>query len=68
MLEPNLGKYVLSLLKQYNLQPTDLTIELTEIVLLTNIDAVDSPANQMTKGGIRLSMDDFGTGYSSLAY
>ncbi len=68
MLEPNLGKYVFSLLKQYNLQPTDLTIELTESVLLTNIDAVDSPANQMTKGGIHLSIDDFGTGYSSLAY
>ncbi|MFT6344352.1 MAG: diguanylate cyclase (GGDEF)-like protein [Paraglaciecola sp.] len=68
MLEPNLGEYVFSLLKQNNLQPSDLTIELTESVLLTNIDSEDSPANQMTKGGIRLSIDDFGTGYSSLAY
>jgi EAL domain-containing protein (putative c-di-GMP-specific phosphodiesterase class I) len=32
------------------------------------IDAADSPANQMTKQGIKLSIDDFGTGYSSLAY
>ena len=68
MSEPNLGNYVFSLLKRYNLQPADLTIELTESVLLTNIDAADSPANQMTKQGIKLSIDDFGTGYSSLAY
>lgn len=66
--EPNLGNYVFSLLKRYNLQPADLTIELTESVLLTYIDAAESPANQMTKQGIKLSIDDFGTGYSSLAY
>jgi EAL domain-containing protein (putative c-di-GMP-specific phosphodiesterase class I) len=37
-------------------------------VLLTNIDNPNSPANQMTKQGIQLSIDDVGTGYSSLAY
>jgi diguanylate cyclase (GGDEF)-like protein len=68
MSEPNLSSYVFSLLKQYNLKPSDLTIELTESVLLTNIDSPDSPANRMTKQGIKLSIDDFGTGYSSLAY
>lgn len=68
MSEPNLSTYVFSLLKQYNLQPADLTIELTESVLLTNIDTENSPVNQMVGQGIRLSIDDFGTGYSSLAY
>jgi diguanylate cyclase (GGDEF)-like protein len=68
MLEPSLVNYVFSLLNQYNLEPSDLTIELTESVLLTNIDSPDSPANQMMKQGIQLSIDDFGTGYSSLAY
>lgn len=32
------------------------------------IDAADSPANQMTKQGIKSSIDDFVAGYSSLAY
>lgn len=68
MSEPNLGNYVFSLLERYNLQPSDLTVELTESVLLTNINTKDSPANQMTRQGIKLSIDDFGTGYSSLAY
>jgi diguanylate cyclase (GGDEF)-like protein len=68
MSEPNLGNYVFSLLKKYNLKPPDLTIELTESVLLSDINEADSPANQMTKKGIQLSIDDFGTGYSSLAY
>jgi EAL domain-containing protein (putative c-di-GMP-specific phosphodiesterase class I) len=55
-------------LKRNNLQPAGLTIELTESVLSTNINIADSPANQRTKQGIKLSIDNFGTGYSSLAY
>lgn len=39
MSEAVLGKYVFSLLTQYNLEPSDLTIELAENVLLTNIDS-----------------------------
>jgi EAL domain-containing protein (putative c-di-GMP-specific phosphodiesterase class I) len=47
MSEPNLDKYVFSLLNQYNLEPSDLTIELTESVLLTNINSPNSPTNHM---------------------
>jgi EAL domain-containing protein (putative c-di-GMP-specific phosphodiesterase class I) len=52
-------------LKRYNLQPADLTIELTESVLLTNIDAADSPADKMTNQGIKDSTYNKGI---SLAY
>jgi diguanylate cyclase (GGDEF)-like protein len=68
MSEPNLSQHVFSLLEQNNLKPADLTIELTESVLLTNINSRDSAATHLTKQGIQLSIDDFGTGYSSLAY
>ncbi|WP_199271693.1 bifunctional diguanylate cyclase/phosphodiesterase [Paraglaciecola sp. L3A3] len=66
--DANLSGYVFSLLEKYNLQPEDLTIELTESVLLTNIDSTHSTMNQLIESGITLSIDDFGTGYSSLAY
>lgn len=68
MAEANLCSYIFSLLEKYELPPSDLIIELTESVLLTDIDTENSPINYMTRNGIKLSIDDFGTGYSSLAY
>jgi predicted signal transduction protein with EAL and GGDEF domain len=57
MSEPNPGKHVFSLSKLYSIQPSDLTIELTQSVLMTNIDAANFPTNQMTKQVIKLSID-----------
>ncbi len=45
-----------------------LEIELTESVVLANIDDAVAKMNILKEAGVRLSMDDFGTGYSSLAY
>lgn len=50
------------------LRPQDLTLELTESILLdTNPSTVKTIA-EVHAQGVRLSMDDFGTGYSSLSY
>jgi diguanylate cyclase (GGDEF)-like protein len=45
-----------------------LVFELTEGVLLTNIDKVRTKMQRLARLGIRFSLDDFGTGYSSLQY
>ncbi len=45
-----------------------LVFELTEGVLLNNIDKVKSKMERLGQLGIRFSLDDFGTGYSSLQY
>ena len=45
-----------------------LVFELTEGVLLSNIDKVKSKMERLGQLGIRFSLDDFGTGYSSLQY
>lgn len=68
MAEHKLAKTINSMLAMYGLQSADLTIELTESVLLTDIDKDQSPIQQLTSSGIKLSIDDFGTGFSSLAY
>lgn len=48
--------------------PTRLVLELTEHVMLADIDAVAGTMQRLKKLGVRFALDDFGTGYSSLAY
>lgn len=50
------------------LQPEDLTVELTESVLLDTHPSTLKTLTEVHAQGVRLSMDDFGTGYSSLSY
>src|SRR6201999_3206606 len=42
--------------------------EITESVMMTDIDTAVSRLNELRQLGVRLAMDDFGTGYSSLSY
>jgi diguanylate cyclase (GGDEF)-like protein/PAS domain S-box-containing protein len=55
-------------IEQYDVNPMLLKIELTETMLLDNVDSTISTMNALKKIGIRFSLDDFGTGYSSLHY
>jgi EAL domain-containing protein (putative c-di-GMP-specific phosphodiesterase class I) len=48
--------------------PARLTLELTESVLLDNIEDTIEVMQALKSLGVRFSMDDFGTGYSSLSY
>ncbi len=55
-------------LEQVQLPPSQLELELTESILMSNTDATRAVLKALKGMGIRLSVDDFGTGYSSLAY
>jgi diguanylate cyclase (GGDEF)-like protein len=48
--------------------PARLELELTETVLLGNIDTAEAGMLRLKALGVRLALDDFGTGYSSLLY
>ena len=52
----------------YNVNPKDITFEITESTLMEDISLSCYMLNEFKKIGFRLSVDDFGTGYSSLAY
>lgn len=53
---------------KYSVNPKLLKIELTESVLLNNIQTIIEKMNTLAAIGIQFSLDDFGTGYSSLQY
>jgi diguanylate cyclase (GGDEF)-like protein/PAS domain S-box-containing protein len=55
-------------LSDTGLSAADLTLEMTENVLIDNGDATLATLNGLKALGVRLAIDDFGTGYSSLSY
>jgi diguanylate cyclase (GGDEF)-like protein/PAS domain S-box-containing protein len=55
-------------LRSAHLQPRDLTLELTENILMQRVEGVMPTLEALRRIGIGLAIDDFGTGYSSLSY
>lgn len=66
--EPEFVAMVYRALQSCAIQPGVLKLELTESLVLHNVDDSIRKMNELKDMGIRFSMDDFGTGYSSLSY
>jgi len=62
----DLPKKMMSLLNQYNLQPTQIILEVTETSLMQELIKSLDILTRLRMKGFQLSIDDFGTGYSSL--
>lgn len=63
-----LPAFIEQVLTSHGLQPGDLTLEITESVLMDSNPGTLETLHAVHEQGVRLSMDDFGTGYSSLSY
>lgn len=61
-------QFIVSVIEEYGVEPRYLEIEITESMVMHNVDRAGSLLRQLRSYGIRVSMDDFGTGYSSLNY
>jgi diguanylate cyclase (GGDEF)-like protein/PAS domain S-box-containing protein len=59
---------VIASVNKYGINPNLLKLELTESLLLENINTTIEIMNKLNEIGINFSLDDFGTGYSSLRY
>ena len=59
---------VLELLRVTGANPHRLKLELTESMLINDLDRVIVTMKELIAVGVRFSLDDFGTGYSSLSY
>jgi diguanylate cyclase (GGDEF) domain len=66
--DPQFLQRVMDILREEGLPAHRLEIELTETVLMENMEAGAHTLHRLSQLGIHLAIDDFGTGYSSLAY
>jgi len=57
-----------SVVIRHGIKPNLLKLELTESILLEDIDDTIATMNALNEVGVQFSLDDFGTGYSSLQY
>ncbi|HTC59905.1 MAG TPA: EAL domain-containing protein [Solirubrobacteraceae bacterium] len=55
-------------LEHSGLDPSALTLEITETTLMRDAEATARRLRELKQLGVRIAVDDFGTGYSSLAY
>jgi diguanylate cyclase (GGDEF)-like protein/PAS domain S-box-containing protein len=65
--DPNLVGDVRDTLQRTSLEPSALTLEITESVLMSDLDLAVRALQQLKSTGVRVAIDDFGTGYSSLS-
>jgi diguanylate cyclase (GGDEF)-like protein len=56
------------ILLQTGLEPRHLSLEITETVLMNDLDTSLTKLQRLRELGVRFALDDFGTGYSSLDY
>lgn len=65
---PDFVDKVADVLKAHRVDPARLKLELTESVMLEDMDATVDKMHALKTLGVSLAMDDFGIGYSSLSY
>jgi diguanylate cyclase (GGDEF)-like protein/PAS domain S-box-containing protein len=65
---PDFVEQVLSVLDETGARPANLRLELTESLLLKDIDGTIEKIMRLKAVGVSFALDDFGTGYSSLSY
>ncbi|MGD8218917.1 EAL domain-containing protein [Pseudomonas thivervalensis] len=66
--QPNLLGRIEQLLREHQLQPDLLQLEITENFIMSQAEEALTVLHQLKKLGVQLAIDDFGTGYSSLSY
>ena len=65
---PNFVEEVLAIMAHHGTNPLRLKLELTESLLVDDVNDVIAKMSALKEKGVSFSLDDFGTGYSSLSY
>jgi diguanylate cyclase (GGDEF)-like protein len=68
LLDHELPRDVAAALRRHQLPADRLVVEITETVVMSELEVVEEVLAALRALGVRLSVDDFGTGYSSLAF
>jgi EAL domain-containing protein (putative c-di-GMP-specific phosphodiesterase class I) len=67
LLGPEIVERLGRMLSEIGVPPADLTLEITESLMMTDPDGSERILLQLAALGVRVAIDDFGTGYSSLS-
>jgi diguanylate cyclase (GGDEF)-like protein/PAS domain S-box-containing protein len=65
--DPGFARSVRDIVDEVGIQPSQITIEITEHAVLSNTDTANAIIGELRAAGIRVAIDDFGTGYSSFS-
>jgi diguanylate cyclase (GGDEF)-like protein/PAS domain S-box-containing protein len=67
-IDGELVRNVMQAVEANNVSPSQIQLEITESLVMSDFKQVINISQELKEAGIRLAMDDFGTGYSSLSY
>lgn len=67
-MDPGFLQHVENALHKADLDPKHLELEITESMLIGDLNKIELQLKRLKKMGIKIALDDFGTGYSSLSY
>ncbi|MCP4288556.1 MAG: EAL domain-containing protein [Gammaproteobacteria bacterium] len=68
LMQPEFERTVLGTLAKHDVAGSQLEIEITENILMQDMDQAVSKFQQLAANGVKVAVDDFGIGYSSLSY
>ncbi|MEO3742117.1 EAL domain-containing protein [Plantactinospora sp. B5E13] len=68
LLDPRLPAEVAESLRRHQVPPHRLVLEITETVVMSELEVIDEVLSALRQMGVQLAVDDFGTGFSSLAF
>ncbi|MEH1901681.1 MAG: EAL domain-containing response regulator [Nostoc sp.] len=66
--QPDLIQKIVNLIAMNDLEPHYLELELTESMIMQDVNSAIATMNKLQSLGVKIAIDDFGTGYSSLIY
>ncbi|MEH2125572.1 EAL domain-containing response regulator [Nostoc sp.] len=66
--QPDFIHNLVNFISVNNLEPHDLEIELTESMIMQDVNSAIATMSKLQSLGVKIAIDDFGTGYSSLIY
>jgi Amt family ammonium transporter len=67
-IRPGLVEHIIEVLNANNLAPSCLKVEVTESVIMQDVEHTVAELKRLGDLGVEVALDDFGTGYSSLSY
>lgn len=68
LLDPGFVEHFSEIVGHSGVDPKQLTLEVTETALVTDLDLAATQLERLRSSGVRVAIDDFGTGYTSVAH